>query len=250
MIQVHERSERRNMRKLKDMPYADLLQAIRLHPGCSESLLAAIALTTYLHAGQTRKDPVQGRVKTAYVEHCLRGVLRLMRLDVTDEATLIASSFHDTVEDCPEVFAPQADSVEGARLALRSHIETHWGETVAATVDGVTNPYEPREAREAMSDADKHAAYQAKVGAEIASSVRVFLVKFSDYVDNAGSLHHTPEEHAPRARRLAAKYEPLVEVFRQTGRAWAAKYPHMANWDEIDAILVRIGDRLRAILAG
>jgi hypothetical protein len=100
-----------------------------------------------------------------------------------------------------------------------------------------------------MSDEQKFELYRAKVAEAIRRSVGIYLVKLTDFIDNAGSLHHTPEADAPKARRLATKYLPLVDVFRAVGAEYAKSGDTSVDWEEVDATLRRIGERLEAILA-
>ncbi len=235
------------MNKLKQMPKSQLLTAIEAEGPKSALMFSSIELATNLHDGQTRKDPVQGRVDTPYIEHCMRNVLRLIRFGCMDIDTLIAAALHDAVEDSAMAFAPRAVNTLEARALLRAHIAAEYGEAVAIIVDGVTNPYQAYSVRQMLTDAQKFAEYQAKVTAAISSSKAIYLVKLVDYIDNAGSLHHTPIVSITKAQRLATKYEPLVETFRTIGAGYAASCEDGIDWDAIDYALVRIGQRLRLI---
>lgn len=181
-------------------------------------LQAAATFAEELHEGQTRSGAIQGRVNTPYVEHPLRNALRLVRMGVRDQDLLTASLLHDTVEDCSarfvELYLPGKNfSPVEAREALANHIRKNFGERTYRLVLGVTNPYQSSKERRAMSQEEKHSAYQKQVKAEIDSSPTILLVKLMDYMDNAGSLHHSLEDELPRARRQADKYLPLAQSF-------------------------------------
>lgn len=235
------------MRKLKELDGTALKAAIKDELGehYTSRIDDSIHFAETMHAGQTRKDPVQGRVDTDYVEHCFRNALRMIRLGLTDANIIIAINFHDVVEDCAPVFAPGPEPQ--ARESLRGYIQLKYGPEVLSYVDGVTNPYEPREARDAMSELEKAQAYQQQVGEKIRRSVGIYITKFTDLVDNAGSLHHAPADKAKRTSRLARKYAPMIPIFIEVGRMWAERYPDLIDWAEVEAILVRIGERLEVL---
>ena len=64
---------------------------------------------------------------------------------------------------------------------------------------------------------DNTTGYQDHVIRAIADPA-VFLVKFSDFVDNAGSVKYLSETDR---LRLVTKYEPLVEHFKRASLAHA-----------------------------
>jgi (p)ppGpp synthase/HD superfamily hydrolase len=237
--------------KLKHMDEAQLIEAIRSEGAgiITEHWERARELATAAHAGQVRKDPVQGRENTPYIEHCHRGVLRLIRFKCTFEDVLIASELHDAVEDGAMNVFPDAADEPAARELLRALIGEEFGERVLRIVDGVTNAYELPGMRRALSDAQKFAAYAEKVTREISTSLGVFLVKLVDYIDNAGSLHHTPDADIAKAQRLARKYLPLINPFRHTAALCEQQFGDVVNWGEIEDVLERIEERL-LVLAG
>lgn len=238
------------MIKLKDMNAQQLRAAIRAEAGdlYTEAIDRSINLAEVVHAGQIRKDPVQGRINTPYIEHPERNILRVIRWGRIVEDEIVGIALHDAVEDGATVFAPHATSEPEAREVLRLHIGRDWNSRVLMFVDGVTNDYESAAERRSLTDAEKFARYWAKVEAAIRSCVGVFIIKLTDFVDNAGSLHHTPAHEAPKARRLATKYLPLVAVFRDVALGFAEELgQHVLQ--QILAVLDRIETRLTAILA-
>jgi len=93
-----------------------------------------------------------------------------------------------------------------------------------------------------LDEAQRHGAYVAHVGEEIADP-QVFLVKFADFVDNAGSLQHLADDD--RRARMERKYAPLVPLLRS---ALAAHQPSLGvdpdgltqMHDHLDAIADRL----------
>ncbi|WP_082467767.1 HD domain-containing protein [Leifsonia sp. Leaf264] len=171
----------------------------------------AIAYASYLHRDQTRAN--RGDMpRVHYIEHPLRSALRLVRWGVTDQAAIIASILHDTVEDCVDdivALSPVTKTSDPRHTAL-TFWATEFGTTVYRTVEAVTNPELPA----GLTRAQKHDAYRTHVVEAIADP-RVALVKFTDFVDNALSLHHTASHSANKdmVARLASKYEPLGDAF-------------------------------------
>jgi (p)ppGpp synthase/HD superfamily hydrolase len=142
------------MVKLKHMDAITLREAIR-ESGDWVQLERACDLATVLHDGQTRKEPVQGREETPYIEHCLRNVLRLIRYGVTDEDVLIGAAFHDVVEDCMDewmALRDQSMSAEDAREAMFAELEADYGARVKHLVASVTNPIEDKSWKKQSDD--------------------------------------------------------------------------------------------------
>ena len=183
-------------------------------------LSAAIDLAGLLHSEQIRKEVIQGRASTPYIEHPLRNTLRMIRWGVTDLDVLVATVLHDTIEDCGQMYVKthtSRDNVSNleARELLTEHITRYFGFKVREIVLGVTNPYYTRKEWFAFTPDEKRENYRVTVSKEIAANGEVYLVKLSDFVDNAGSLHWTPRDRHHVAHRLASKYFPLIEVFRE-----------------------------------
>jgi hypothetical protein len=82
---------------------------------------------------------------------------------------------------------------------------------------------------------------------KIASDSGTYLVKLVDYIDNAGSLHWTPDENMPRAKRLATKYLPLVDPFLE----WLEKHDLLAHGitdkEPIRQSIIALGERLQLL---
>ncbi|WP_052061225.1 HD domain-containing protein [Rhodococcoides fascians] len=199
--------------KLKDMDSAALVFAI-LHEIDTDrvdrtQLLNAMELATAAHMSQKRIGRAAYPVDP-YIVHPLRNVLRLIRLGCTDTDVLAATALHDTVEDQPREIVsildePRLSDGPNQQAAL-DLITEHFSPETSRLVAAVTNPSTDA----VLSKADKNAAYTAHV-AEVIKDPKVFLVKFADFVDNAGSVKYL-EDEAKRAK-LAAKYAPVVDRF-------------------------------------
>ncbi|CCQ15651.1 putative uncharacterized protein [Rhodococcus sp. AW25M09] len=199
--------------KLRDMDSAALVFAI-MHEIDTDhvdpaQLRNALELATAAHLSQKRIGRAAYPVDP-YIVHPLRNVLRLIRLGCTDTDVLAATALHDTVEDQPreivsilnESRLTDGPNQQAALDLITEHFNTETSRLVAA----VTNP--PTDG--VLSKAEKNAAYAAHV-AEVIKDPKVFLVKFADFVDNAGSVKYLDDD--AKRTKLAAKYAPVVEVF-------------------------------------
>lgn len=172
-------------------------------------LIHARDFATLLHAKQTRKTRNEFK-RTPYIEHPMRNTLRLLRWGIRDTDILIASLLHDVVEDTSKRFTkvilhkPVPEAM--AKIQLMNYIEMTFGKKVAHIVQGVTNPELPTDSKE------KALAYQAHVTQAIKGDTGIFLVKLSDFVDNAVGLWHSPDDQF--IARQAGKYQPMIRVFR------------------------------------
>jgi (p)ppGpp synthase/HD superfamily hydrolase len=228
---------------LKEMDSSLLSRAIILgafDAGLSaQPFTDAISFAAYVHRKDTRAQRA-GMPRVHYLEHPLRNTLRLMRYGCADPAVLIASILHDTVEDHAEEIAREftgvtASGEQGARELALAYVQTEFGLPVSKIVRGVSNPFHPA----GLSKKEKHEAYCSHVTEAIAD-VRVALVKFSDFVDNAFSLNHTL---SPTTRDmvagLASKYAPLVIVFEdRLSRADIAEFITPVGRKQIAAHIV------------
>jgi (p)ppGpp synthase/HD superfamily hydrolase len=182
----------------------------------------AIRLAAYLH----RNDIRQARGKNLtdnYINHPLRNTLRLMRLGVYDTDVIVACILHDTVEDHPkdivknlsgENYKDFEDSSVASRMQLRSwalsYIADIFNPEVARIVEKVSNlPLE-----RGLSKELKREEYIKHVTEVITDDPHVFLVKVSDFIDNAVGLYHTQSNPA-MVQHLSRKYLPLISVFKE-----------------------------------
>lgn len=191
---------------------AAILETTLSHPRIAK----AVGDATFLHRNQTRAN--RGVLeRTPYIEHPLRGALRLIRWGVTDLDTVVASILHDTLEDCCEEILtaflsldPGGFSVIEQRALACGWMTEHYGIGVTTIVQAVSNP----PADKSLDRARRYEVYVAHVRAAVALGPKVFLVKFTDYMDNGAGLYHNDTPRNRRmVRHLSAKYLPLADVF-------------------------------------
>lgn len=203
---------------LKEMDAATLVFAIEsaVHelaiPG--ETLRLAMEVATLAHLDQFRKNGIKSD-EDPYIVHPLRNVLRLLRYGCSDVEILSATALHDTVEDRPHAViallgGQTADDMSASEAQERAStlIASRFGHRISELVEAVTNPID-------YPCDNTTAGYQDHVIRAIADPA-VFLVKFSDFVDNAGSVKYL---NGTDRLRLVTKYEPLVEHFKRTSLA-------------------------------
>lgn len=174
----------------------------------------AIDFAAYFHRNQRRRN--RGDLpKDPYINHPLRNALRLLRYGVSNVDIIVAAILHDVVEDCAaEIYMSMyARPISGEYIspekAAFEVITSLFGANVTRLVFAVTNP----EYATGISKAEKRFEYIRHVSEEI-KDPEVWLVKFSDWVDNAAGLYHNvggPE----MVRHLTAKYLPLADVFQR-----------------------------------
>lgn len=212
-----------NCLPLKDMD-GSLLAAAVMDAASSagvarlKDLNEAIIIASYLHRNDTRGN--RGLIpRDMYITHPLRNTLRLIRYGITDSNVLIACVLHDTVEDHPEEILTDlaGQSIEGVsaediRMRAISFLAGRFGNQAADIVLAVSNPIMDKSG---MSKEEKRVLYAVKVEQAIAISVEVFLVKFADVYDNAGSLHHTTGNPKSMTDHLTLKYLPLMDILRK-----------------------------------
>lgn len=212
-----------------------------------EIIFEAISLASFLHSGQTRAN--RGNLpRTPYIEHPLRNAIRLLRWGCAEQDVIVAAILHDVVEDCALKFVrehvlsaqvPKNDE-EAARNALLTYIKNTFGGEVARIVNCVTNPISQVNVK--LSVPEKHKIYYDHVVEMIIDDVATLLVKLSDFVDNATGLYHND---FPPKIKLAAKYRPLVPVFRKEVQAQAedVRMAHLdvrQMVDQLDATASRL----------
>lgn len=175
------------------------------------------------------------RVREPYLNHLLRVAIRMMHhYQVRDVDVIVAGLLHDAVEDHPVELAglrrqpsiagpgpsaagpmtaaagagldtggpgPDGGDPTGAALAA---LADRFGPRVARLVGAVTNPpYDPGR--------DRHVQYREHVAASLDREPWARVIKVSDFTDNGVGVIHTT---GPKVARSAAKYRPLVPVFR------------------------------------
>ncbi|CRK50448.1 conserved hypothetical protein [Rhodococcus sp. RD6.2] len=179
------------------------LLTVELLEGHGDPIPAAIRVAAYVHRTDTR--PV-GPGTEPYTAHPLRNAVRLARHGCTDPAVLAAAVLHDTVEDHATELVALAGGDDPSTERALDAIRAWFGPDVERIVAAVTNP----PTAPGLDPAAKRAAYAAHVETVIGDP-QVLLAKFTDYIDNAGSLGAITD--GTKRRRLALKYAPLVPVF-------------------------------------
>lgn len=201
------------------------------HNGGTLLLTHAIENAVEAHRAQYRTD--HRGVRQQYVLHPLRNTCRLLMFGVTDLDLLVASLFHDTVEDVPEALV--AALTGRYELAPVDALRAEYGDVVADTVSRVTNPAD--HAR--LPRIERNDAYIAHIISEVLNAVRALLVKVVDFLDNAGGLRLLLATNPSMAKRLAAKYQPMVPLLDE-----ALQNPAVADFTN-HADLIR--DEVRAV---
>lgn len=161
----------------------------------------ALTLAALLH----RHDR---RVREPYLNHLLRVAIRIIaHYHLADPELIAAALLHDAVEDHPQELAglpagtPYAQAAEAALDVLADR----FGPRVAELVRAVTNPpFDPA--------GDRDAQYRAHVVDSLDRHPWARVLKVSDFTDNAVGVGHTS---GAKALSSAAKYRPLVPVFRE-----------------------------------
>jgi (p)ppGpp synthase/HD superfamily hydrolase len=203
------------------------------HQGGTLLLTSAIEHAVEAHRDQQRTD--HRGIRQPYVLHPLRNTARLLMFGVTDLDVLIASIFHDTVEDVPEALV--AALTGRYELAPVDALRAEYGDLVADTVHAVTNPAE----HSRLPRMERNAAYISHIVSEVLRVVRALLVKVADFLDNAGGLRLLFTTNPTMAKRLAAKYLPMVPLLDD-----ALQNPAVA---EFTAHADVIRDEVRAVAA-
>lgn len=219
--------EFRTQLALKDYDCVSLAEMLRAHfvrfypVADTERLNDAIQVASYLHRFDVRRGNRANLPNPPYIEHPLRVALRINRYFAAGDPNLvIAAILHDTVEDHPMEFADfegvaAVTTWGSARQNALTFISKHFGYSVASIVELVSNPILPV----GTSKEDKVAAYHRHVKALVDISEAALILKFSDFVDNAGSLHHHYEYNDPKAKYFIDRYSPLLEVYQEAFKA-------------------------------
>lgn len=191
-------------------------------------LVDAMALAAFLHSGDTRMVPThdsEGQIKqpsTPYIVHPLRCTLRLVRWGVSNVDVLRAAVLHDVVEDHAEDIVglmghdPDPMTPTEIRETALRYLTDIFGADVADIVNAVSNPIPSSK----LSRVEKNALYVEHVKEDVLPLAGAFLVKVSDFIDNATSLHYGG--NAEDSKRRANKYLPLAVMFLETWiKDWA-----------------------------
>jgi guanosine-3',5'-bis(diphosphate) 3'-pyrophosphohydrolase len=151
-----------------------------------ERIRKAYLLGAHAHAGQTRKSG------EPYITHPV-AVARILAELGMDAETIIAAILHDTLEDTP---------------LSRAELETEFGPTVTALVDGVTklDRVKFRSLQEAAAESFR------KMLLAMARDLRVILIKLADRLHNMRTLAAmAPEARERIARETLEIYAPIAQ---------------------------------------
>ncbi len=147
-------------------------------------LEAAYQLSSFKHAGQTRKSGAP------YITHPLAVAYILSELSAGPN-TLIAAILHDTLEDTPTTF---------------DDIKNQFGDEVAQLVEGVTKIGKISYNQE-VSQAENHQKMLIAMGKDI----RVVLIKIADRLHNMRTIHYQASEKQLKiANETLEIYAPLA----------------------------------------
>lgn len=242
--------------ELKRLDAAELSQTFikeATQAGFDETAIrSSVGLATILHAHQKRGNRGE-HSSTPYIEHPLRNSLRLVRWGVKDQDVIVAATLHDTVEDGSKQYVEKFEGREPdepeARKALGEHIRKTYGREVHRIVMGVTNDYVPKDEARNKTREQKNKEYFDHVSSNIKNDRGVYLVKLSDFVDNASSLHHNDVPGSKfKVGPRASKYAPMVPVFKREGKKLDLEISKSAK-SEIFQKLDKTEMRLKNIIA-
>lgn len=214
----------KDIKALKDYDSVSLAELIRVHfnetypASYVEKVTGAIQVASYLHRGDVRRGARGKNVSPPYIEHPLRVAIRLYKyFGVTDPDVIIAGIYHDTVEDHAFDFSAfegvpvvrDGDEYKARKLAYE-FISRHAGYNVASIVQRVSNPIFVGE----RTKLEKIGDYHHHVVTSLEDSEEATIVKFSDFIDNPGSLHHHHDYDDRKVTYFLDRYVPLIPVFR------------------------------------
>lgn len=232
-----------------DLAYG-LLETAEANGMDAEQFSGTLEFASLLHAGQKRRN--RGNHETTpYIEHPLRVAYRLIRLGVRDNDIITAAMLHDTVEDCAQTFVKNFTNIEecseeDAREHLRAHIEQTYNPRVAKIVMSVTNAYKTNTQARTQTQEEKYAEYKKHLEDEIVDNPEATLVKWGDFSDNAGGLHHNDVPgFEKRIKRMASKYIGCIDIFRQEFKKPGMPIPPESTQHVLDQL-----DRIEARLKG
>lgn len=179
-----------------------------------EKVREALELAAYLHRADTRANRAN-LPKDTYITHPYRNTLRILRYGCINHDVIVASILHDTVEDhANEIVAEflgksiNETTRELMDMSLVYYTDT-FGKEVSRIVNAVSNP--PLD--KGLTKPEKRALYAEHV-LSVIDDPHVFLVKFSDFVDNAVGLYHNTGS-PNMVEHLSQKYLLLVEAFEE-----------------------------------
>lgn len=205
--------------KMKDMDTTllvlDLMNSVNQIATDEEhdKVVQALVIASTLHINDFRHSPRSNLVKPPYMEHVLRVAIRPIKyFNITDINVVITALLHDTVEDHAKDFFsdPELDETL-ARDMMIEHFSYQFSTEIADSISRLTNPVidpnTPKTVKQEM--------YREHVQQSTKNNSMALIVKVSDFIDNAGSLHvtHATKKNSPATKHLVDKYTPLTEYF-------------------------------------
>jgi hypothetical protein len=237
-----------NRLALKELDSAALIlvlqREIMQNPGYfnADTVFDAVNLATFLHRKATRMNRAN-LPRTPYIEHPLRNTIRLLRAGCWSEKVIIATILHDVLEDCADEiltdFLGYDDishlSEEEKRVLALDYLISQFGNDVCHIVLRVSNDIIPP----GLPVAEKNAGYVAHAGDAI-QDPEVYIVKYTDIVDNATGLYHNVVEGGDNSGivRRAIKYLLIIEIFENTFESVRDRLP--INEDAKEDILATL----------
>lgn len=179
-----------------------------------EKFSRALFLSTIWHKGQTRRSG-KGTSRTPYIDHPMRNMLRAYQWGFRNADILTAIILHDVIEDSSDRIVGNAINIENEeelRNKASEIIGELFSEKIKRILFSVSNPIQNK--KSILSQKQKTDNY-IKHLENILYEPDVFIVKFSDYIDNAGGLidlFDVEEERQPR--NLFNKYFLSFPVFQ------------------------------------
>ena len=152
-----------------------------------EKFSHALFLSTIWHKGQTRRSG-KGTSRTPYINHPMRNMLRAYQWGFRNSDILAAIVLHDVIEDSSDRIVGNSINVENEeelRDKASEIIEDLFSEKVKELILSVSNPIQDK--KNNLSQEQRTENY-IKHLENILYEPDVFIVKFSDYIDNAGGL--------------------------------------------------------------
>lgn len=166
------------------------------------TIFRAERIASRLHAADVRTG---GR---PYVNHLLRVAIRVAHYyHVRDVDVISAALLHDAVEDHPAELADLATDAErvlGDTEAALAVLGRAFSPRMATLVRAVTNP----DIDKALALEERQELYRVHVVESLEREPWARVIKLSDFTDNGVGIMWTVT--FDKAKRLAAKYAPLV----------------------------------------
>ena len=179
-------------------------------------IMHALNVMVEAHYRQKRTDG------SPSIDHPLSVALHIIDLcEKPNVDIVIAALFHDIIEDQTHMFLSLHNIIDTSAHEPQSYalhvMGDTYGEQVAETVHGLTNPdfHAHVQARGMTPEDSGYAeAIRTEYTDHVADAIQdptVCLIKFVDVTENAGSLIQLPD--GERKIWFARKYRPIIDIF-------------------------------------